>query len=175
MIERLTNNPMPIPRFSWCRRRRIASRDCAGQAYARIADGQTHTVAGLSFGFDQHLSRSAIYVDHRVGGIAEEIQDDLLELNPIAVDDWQILGKLRLKNDAIPQKVVRRERDDLARRLVQIQWFGRELPLAEQRPQPRNDLGGAGRRREWCAGPFRAHRRCREEWYPASGGRYPRW
>jgi hypothetical protein len=28
-----------------------------------------------------------MYIDHRIGCVAEEIEDDLLELNPIAGDD----------------------------------------------------------------------------------------
>ena len=55
----------------------------------------------------------------------------------------EIVGELRLKNDAVPLKVAQRQRDDLARGLVQIQRLERELPLAEQRTQPRDHIRGA--------------------------------
>ena len=135
MIERLTNKPMPMPPlFVVWKASNNESRLCSRQSHTRIADGQTYGVAVcLSLGFDQQLPRSILHVGHRIRGVAEQIQDDLLELNPIADDDREIIGELRLKDDATSLQVVRRERDDLSRSLVQIQRLERELPLAEQR------------------------------------------
>jgi hypothetical protein len=95
-----------------------------------------------------------VYVDHSVGGVPEEIQDDLLELNPIAGDGWEIIGKLRLKNDAISLKVVRREGDYLSRDLVQIQRLERELPLAEHSTEARDYLRGASAVPDGSPGSF---------------------
>ena len=77
---------------------------------------------------------------HRVRGVAEQVQDDLLELDAIAGDDREIIGELRLKNDAISLKVAQRQRDDLSRGVVQIERLQRELPLAEQRTQARDHV-----------------------------------
>ena len=72
-----------------------------------------------------------MHADHRVGGVAEQVQDDLLELDTIAGDGREIVGELRLKNYAVSLKLTQRQRNDLSRRLVQIQRLERELLLAE--------------------------------------------
>jgi hypothetical protein len=63
-------------------------------AHARIPHAYTHTIAVLPFGSDQQVPRAIVHVNHRVGGVAEQVQDDLLELNPIAGDGREILGEL---------------------------------------------------------------------------------
>ena len=72
-------------------------------------------------GSDQQLPRPIVHVNHRVRGVAEQVQDDLLELDTVAGDVREIVGELRLKHDAVPLKLTQRQRDDLARGLVQIQ------------------------------------------------------
>ena len=99
---------------------------------AGIAYHYADTIAPLSLGSDQQLPWPVVNAHHRVGSIAQQVQDDLLELDPIANDSRQVLSKLRLKNDAISLKITRRQRDDFARRLVQVQGFHREFLLAEQ-------------------------------------------
>ena len=76
-----------------------------------------------------------MHVNHRVGGVSEQVEDDLLELDAIADDGREILGELQLKSDPVSLKVTQRQRDDFPRDLVQIQQFERELLLAEQRTQ----------------------------------------
>ena len=56
-------------------------------AHARIPHTHAHTTAVLLFGFDQQLPRAIVYVNHRVRGIAEQVEDDLLELDTISSDD----------------------------------------------------------------------------------------
>ena len=89
------------------------------------------TIAVLPVGSDQQLPRAIVDIHHGVGGVSEQVQDDLLELDPIAGDGREIVGELRLKNDVVSLKVTQRQRDDLARDLVQIQRLERELLLAE--------------------------------------------
>ena len=113
------------------------------EAHARIAHGHTHTIAVLPFGSDQQLPRAIVHADHRVRGVAEQVQDDLLELDAIAGDDREIVGELRLKNDPVSLQLAQRQRNDLSRGLVQIQRLERELLLAEQRTQPRDHIRGA--------------------------------
>src|SRR5262249_25083617 len=99
------------------------------QSHTRIAHRQANIVAlRLSLGLDQQLPRSILHVRHRFQAIAEEIQNDLLELNPIAGDEREIIRKLRLKNDAISLKLLSRQRDEFSDRLVQVQRLERELP-----------------------------------------------
>jgi hypothetical protein len=55
-------------------------------AYAGILYADPHAIALLAFGPDQQLARPIVDTDHRVGGVAEQVQDDLLELDPITGD-----------------------------------------------------------------------------------------
>src|SRR5205823_3933245 len=87
-------------------------------AHAGIPHAHTHTVAFVPFGSDQQLPRAIVDTHHRVGGVAEQVQDDLLELDSIAGDGREIVGELRLKSDAVSLKVTQRQRDDLPRDLV---------------------------------------------------------
>ena len=49
-----------------------------------ILHAQTHTIVSFSLGSDQQLPRAVVNTDHRVGSIAEQVQDDLLQLDTIA-------------------------------------------------------------------------------------------
>jgi hypothetical protein len=42
-----------------------------------------------------------VYVNHRIQGVAEQVEDDLLELNPIAGNVREVLLELHLNHDAI--------------------------------------------------------------------------
>ena len=57
-----------------------------GDAHSGIPHTHTHTIAVLSFGSDQRLPRAIVHTRHRVTGVAEQVQDDLLELDPVAGD-----------------------------------------------------------------------------------------
>src|SRR4029077_13314374 len=54
------------------------------QANSSVADRQSHSAGVVRLGLDEELTRSILHIDHRVGGIADQIQDDLLRLNPTA-------------------------------------------------------------------------------------------
>ena len=68
----------------------------AVEARASIPHGHAHTIAVLPFGSDQQLPRAIVHANHRVRGVAEQVQDDLLELDAIAGDVREIVGELRL-------------------------------------------------------------------------------
>src|SRR5215831_17861934 len=98
-------------------------------AHADIPHAHADTIAVLAFGSDQQLPRAIVHVNHRVGGVAEQVQDDLLELDPIAGDGREVLGELRLKNDAVALEVTQRQCHNLPRDLVQVYRFDRRFLL----------------------------------------------
>src|SRR5262245_34663695 len=73
-------------------------------ADADIAHAHAHTIAVLVFGSDQQLPRPIVHGGHRIRGVADQIQDDLLELNTIPDDLWKVLSELQLKQNAISLK-----------------------------------------------------------------------
>src|SRR5262245_29202706 len=74
------------------------------EANAGIAHGDPHTVGGLAFGSDQQVPRTVVDANHRIRRVAEQVQDHLLELDPIGCEGRKILGELRLKHDAVSLK-----------------------------------------------------------------------
>src|SRR5437773_12158548 len=50
------------------------------EAHADILHRQAHTIAFIAFSSDQELSRTIVHAGHRVGPVAEQVQDDLLQL-----------------------------------------------------------------------------------------------
>ena len=68
------------------------------EAHAGIPHGQAHMFAVFPFGSDQQLPGAIVHARHRVRGVAEQVQDDLLELDTVAGDGREIVGELGLKN-----------------------------------------------------------------------------
>ena len=99
------------------------SRLCGVEADARVPHGQAHTIAVVPFGSDQQLPRTIVDAAHRVRGVAEQVQDDLLKLDTIAGDRRQVVGELRPQHHAVSLKLTQRERNHLSRRLVQVHRF----------------------------------------------------
>ena len=91
-----------------------------GQANAGVANAQAHSATVLALSLDGQLSLSILHIDHRVAGIAQQIQDDLLELDSIPIDDRKIISQFHPQDHAISLKVVRRQSNDFPRGLVQI-------------------------------------------------------
>ena len=64
---------------------------------AGIPHGQAHAIAVHLCCFHQQLTRAIVHVNHGVGGVAEQIEDDLLELDTVAGNVRKIVGELGLK------------------------------------------------------------------------------
>src|SRR5688572_15004730 len=74
-------------------------------AHAGIPYGQAHSILVLAFGSDQQLPRAVVHAHHRVAGVADQVQDDLLELDPVTGQRRKILGELRMNCDPVSLKV----------------------------------------------------------------------
>jgi hypothetical protein len=48
-----------------------------------------------------------MYVDHCIGCVAQQVEDDLLQLNAVAPHDGKFVCEFRAKNNAIPLQVDR--------------------------------------------------------------------
>src|SRR5215472_15989384 len=114
-----------------------------GDAHAGIPHIHAHTIDVLAFGYDHQLPRAIVHVNHRVGGVAQQVQDHLLQLDSVAGDGREVLGELGLKDHPVSLEVAQRQRYDLARDLVEVQRLGPVLVPAEQRTQPCDHIGGS--------------------------------
>jgi hypothetical protein len=62
--------------------------------------GQSHTTF-ISVGSDHQLPRTILDSAHRVRSIPDEVQDDLLELHPIAGHKREVAGKFGAHNHTV--------------------------------------------------------------------------
>jgi hypothetical protein len=104
---------------------------------------QAHTIVFFSLGSDYQLPGTVLKTNHRVGSIAEQVEGHLLQLDTIADDRREVLGKLRPQNHPISLKIAQRQCNHFSRELVQIECLQREFLLAEERTQSRDYIGGA--------------------------------
>ena len=94
--------------------------------------------------FPLDLHPSIVHVAHGVRRVADQVQNDLLKLDPIAGDEQRVVRvKLKAQVHSVAQQVAKHQLQHLARRLVQVHGLGRGGLLAEQRTQARDDVGGA--------------------------------
>jgi len=73
--------------------------------HAGVSNACAHAIFVLPFCSDQQLPRPIVHVNHRVRGVAEQVEDDLLELDTVAGHVREAVSEFRLKHDAISLKV----------------------------------------------------------------------
>jgi len=67
----------------------------------RVLHGELDVFAIVDFRFDQQLSRPVFDIAHRVRSAAQQIQDDLLNLDTVAFHRRQILGEFMPDQDPV--------------------------------------------------------------------------
>src|SRR3984893_15725201 len=75
----------------------------------RILHGQAHTIILVSFGSDHQLPRTIVDAAHRVQGVPEQVQDDLLKLDTIACDRRKAVGKFRSQHHPASLELAQRQ------------------------------------------------------------------
>src|SRR6202007_2208465 len=94
-------------------------------------------------GADQQISRPRFDTVHRLDRVDDQVEDHLLQLDPIAVDERQALGEVHLHRGAGPYRFAAGELNHLADRLVYghpvLPW-GR---LFDELTDSANDVAGA--------------------------------
>ena len=105
-----------------------------------ILRAQTDMIVSFPPGSDQQLPRAVVNTNHGFRSIAEEVQDDLLQLDTIADDGREGLGKLGPQDHPIPLKIAQGQCNHLLRGFVQIQRPQREFLFAEQAAQSRDHI-----------------------------------
>src|SRR5512145_1457446 len=63
------------------------------EPHPRILHRQAHAIAFVSCGSDHQFPRPIVDLAHRVRGVSEQVQDDLLKLDTIARDRREVLGQ----------------------------------------------------------------------------------
>src|ERR1700691_1062764 len=89
-------------------------------ALAGVTHGEPNRVRVWSGSDDQKIAWTIINRAHRVGGVEDEIQNDLLNLDAIGIDERQAGVEIRSQGYPTDLKLARREGKHLARSLGQV-------------------------------------------------------
>src|SRR5712675_1749345 len=89
------------------------------------------------------MAQSLAGLAHRFEGVHDQVENNLLQLNAVAVNDWQVFGKVRLEHDAVPQHFAACQLDDLEDRFVDVQPLTSWRHLLDQLSYPTDDIAGA--------------------------------
>src|SRR5262249_23184885 len=87
---------------------------------AGILHRYQHPFLGTGFGFHPQKPLTRRRRRHRVYGIDRQIQDDLLQLDPIAEDPRELACKLAVNRDALLLQLTLRQLEDLADETIDI-------------------------------------------------------
>src|SRR5438034_4626364 len=74
-------------------------------AATTIRDRYPHC-AVLRFRSDEQLALRRIAIGHRFAGIQHQVKQDLLKLDPVGGDWWQILGEIRIHGYVLIDEIV---------------------------------------------------------------------
>src|SRR5580704_13902240 len=109
-----------------------SARSLRFETHPRILHGLAHTIIFVSFSSDHQLPRTIVDAAHRVQGVPEQVQDDLLKLDTIACDAWEVVGKLPSQNHPASLQLAQRQCNHLSCGLIQIHRFGRGVLLGKE-------------------------------------------
>ncbi len=127
-----------------CRVERVEEAIGRLDTHTRIGNRQAHT-AVIACRLDHDRPRPAVRAEHGIARVAQQVEDHLLQLHPVALCRWEIGRQLGSNCNAIPLKLARGESHDLTDRFVQIDALHRQRFLPEQRTQARDHLRSAVR------------------------------
>src|SRR6266550_7778035 len=85
----------------------------------RITDAQVY-ISPVGGGGDHQISRTIFDRAHGIARIQQQVEEHLLELDAVAFHRRQVIGQLEPDSYALTLELAHRKRDDLSRRLVQI-------------------------------------------------------
>src|SRR5215467_6065753 len=75
------------------------------EAVSDILDAEAHPPRPVQVGPDEQFPRAIIYRSHRVGSIAYQIKNHLLQLYTIPINQWKTVSKFRFQDHPILLKI----------------------------------------------------------------------
>jgi len=101
------------------------------EAHAAVTDGDAHETVFVEPRPDEQVAGPILDREHGVGGIREQVQNDLLQLDPIADDNRKVAGEVRAQERPLALQLAATERNHFACGLGQVHWLGGGLFLCE--------------------------------------------
>jgi hypothetical protein len=84
-----------------------------------------------------------MHAAHGLSSVPEQVENDLLQLNPVAGNQGELLLELCLQHDPASLQLTQRQGEHLPAGLIQVYRFGRWILLAEEPAQPGDHVGGS--------------------------------
>src|ERR1700733_1107932 len=91
-------------------------------------------------GSKHHSPRPILDAAHCVGGVTDQIQNHLLKLDAVSVNSRQTIAEIMYQNYVVSLKFAGEQGNDFASRLIEVNWLGLNLLLAEKSSQPSDHL-----------------------------------
>jgi hypothetical protein len=82
---------------------------------------------------DSQLPWTVVHCAHRVRGVFEQVQNYLLKLDAIPCHDREIFGEFGPQNNPVSLEFAQRQRDHLARGVIQVHRLARGFLPGEER------------------------------------------
>ena len=95
MIERQIDNPMPMPPGLVVKNASNIRAACSGiDTRPGILDFQHHGVGSIRARCDHRGARKVLHGRHGLNRVDDQVDDDLLKLDPVSLDGRQIRGQV---------------------------------------------------------------------------------
>ncbi len=92
-----------------------------------ILDRKENALILRQTGADNHLPGATGGGVHRLRGVHDQVENDLLELNPVTLDQRQCIGELWMKHDTATLQFTQQQGDDFPGRVVEVDAFDRNV------------------------------------------------
>src|ERR1700754_4070033 len=114
-------------------------------ARSRIEHSDKRTTRVVLARADCYLPRPLIDCARRFNGVDDQVQHHLLELDTIAFNERQVVGKLHPHRHAVLLGLTARQRDDLTNRLIDLQPLLAWWNILDEATNSRRDLAAPHR------------------------------
>src|SRR5215475_7991761 len=92
-------------------------------AWSRVSYGDGDVGRPVHRSADRHFARTLCALSQCLDGVDNQIQNHLLQLNPISFDERQSLCKLRMHRDAVLHRLAARKLNHLVDRPIELRTF----------------------------------------------------
>src|SRR5882672_2190317 len=88
---------------------------------------------------DDQLSRPIDQGTHRVDAIHDQVDQDLLQLYPVAARTWQVSGKISAQGNTVSGQLIAQEPSDVLNHFIDVQFGPFRIALYQLCANSRND------------------------------------
>src|SRR3954471_16726874 len=107
-----------------------------------VGDGDPNAVALVVFGYEHNLWPDSLSAFDRIHGVDHKIQQDLLQLNPVALHQRNIRVELLAQVNAPAQRIPAHQAKHVRNGVIDVQWLHFYFMLHQQSANSFDGLAG---------------------------------